>query len=153
LVAGQPAPIVVNDSDPRQFEGKIRLVGATVDPQTRIGMVYVALPNDPALKPGMFVHGEIRTGTNDVLQVPQEAVVYKDAKPAVFVVGADDRVKLRMVETGARANGVVEIVSGVTVGERVALAGAGYLKDNDLVRVEAPLGLPTAAGTANGVVR
>jgi HlyD family secretion protein len=153
MVAGQPATIVVNDSDPRQFEGKIRLVGATVDPQTRIGMVYVALPNDPALKPGMFVHGEIRTGTNDVLQVPQEAVVYKDAKPAVFVVGADDRVKLRMVETGARANGVVEIVSGVTVGERVALAGAGYLKDNDLVRVEAPLGLPTAAGTANGVVR
>ncbi len=46
-------------------------------------MVYIALPDDPALKPGMFVHGEIVTGKADVLQVPAaEAVVYKDAKPA-----------------------------------------------------------------------
>ncbi len=58
-----------------------------------------------------------------------------------------------MVETGARVNGQVEILSGVSVGERVALAGAGYLKDNDLVRVEAPLGPPTAAGAGGGVVR
>jgi HlyD family secretion protein len=154
LKAGQTATIVVNDTDPQHFEGKIRLIGATVDPQTRIGMVYIALPEDSALKPGMFVHGQIQTGTSaNVLQVPEEAIVYKDSKPAVFVVGAGNRAKLRMVETGTRVNGVVEIVSGVSAGERVALAGAGYLKDGDLVRIEAPLGPPTAAGTQGGVVR
>ena len=153
LKAGQVATIVANDESPQRFDGKIRLIGATVDPATRIGMVYIALPNDPALKPGMFVHGEIKTGTGNVLQVPEEAVVYKDAKPAVFVVGEDNHAKLRMVETGARTNHAVEIVSGVTAGERVALAGAGYLKDNDLVRVEAALAEPTAAGGQAGVVR
>jgi HlyD family secretion protein len=153
LTAGQTATIVVNDTDPQHFEGKIRLVGATVDPQTRIGMVYVALPDDPALKPGMFVHGQIVTGQANVLQVPEEAIVYKDSKPAVFIVDKDDHAKLRMVETGTRVNGTVEIVSGVSVGERVALAGAGYLKDNDLVRIEAPLAVPTAGGPATGVVR
>jgi HlyD family secretion protein len=150
LKAGQTATIVVNDNDPQHFEGKIRLVGATVDPQTRIGMVYVALPEDPALKPGMFVHGQIVTGQANVLQVPAEAIVYKDSKPAVFIIDKGDRAKLRMVETGTRANGIVEIVSGASAGERVALAGAGYLKDNDLVRIEAPLGPPTAAGGASG---
>jgi HlyD family secretion protein len=158
LKAGQTATIVVNDTDPQHFEGKIRLVGATVDPQTRIGMVYVALPEDPALKPGMFVHGQIVTGQANVLQVPEEAIVYKDSKPGVFIVDKDDHAKLRMVETGTRVNGTVEIVSGVSVGERVALAGAGYLKDNDLVRIEAPLAAPTAAGASGqagqgGVVR
>jgi HlyD family secretion protein len=153
LKAGLPATIVINDTDPQHFEGKIRLVGATVDPQTRIGMVYVALPDDPALKPGMFVHGQIVTGQANVLQVPEEAIVYKDSKPAVFIVDKDDHAKLRMVETGTRVNGTVEIVSGVSAGERVALAGAGYLKDNDLVRIEAPLAAPTAAGGAAGVVR
>jgi HlyD family secretion protein len=152
LQEGQVATVVLNDGDPRRFQGKIRLIGATVDPQTRIGMVYVALPQDPALKPGMFVHGEIQTGQADVLQVPEQAIVYKDFKPAVFIVDADSRARLRMIETGQRVNGHVEIVSGVTAGERVALAGAGYLKDNDLVRVEAPL-VPTAAGAAGGVVR
>ncbi len=145
LKAGQPATIVVNDADPQRFEGKIRLIGATVDPQTRIGMVYIALPDDPALKPGMFVHGEIKTGTANVLRVPEEALVYKDAKPAIFVVGPDNRAKLHMVETGARVNGIVEIVSGASAGERVALAGAGYLKDNDLVRIEPALTAPVGA--------
>jgi RND family efflux transporter MFP subunit len=153
LKAGQTATVVLNDGDTQRFEGRIRLVGATVDPQTRIGMVYVALPEDTALKPGMFVHGEIQTGKADVLQVPAQAIVYKDFKPAVFIVDDANHAKLRMVETGARMNGQVEIVSGVSAGERVALAGAGYLKDNDLVRVEAPLGPPTASGAAEGVVR
>lgn len=152
LKEGQPATVVLNDGDTQHFQGKIRLVGATVDPQTRIGMVYVALPEDPALKPGMFVHGEIRTGEADVLQVPAQAIVYKDFKPAVFIVDGTDHAKLRMVETGARMNGQVEIVSGLSAGERVALAGAGYLKDNDLVRVEAPLA-PTAGDAAGGVIR
>jgi HlyD family secretion protein len=153
LTAGQSAKIVASDANGQPFEGKIRLIGATVDPQTRIGMVYIALPDDPALKPGMFVHGEINTGTGNVLQVPEEALVYKDAKPALFTVSDDNHVKLHMVQTGARLNGRVEIVSGVAAGERVALAGAGYLKDNDFVRVEAPLGAPNAAGTQNGAVQ
>jgi HlyD family secretion protein len=153
LKTGQIATVVVNDGDPQRFEGRIRLVGATVDPQTRIGMVYIALPEDTALKPGMFVHGEIQTGRADVLQVPEQAIVYKDFKPGVFIVDDANHARLRMVETGARVSGQVEIVNGVAAGERVALAGAGYLKDNDLVRVEAPLGPPTAAGAAGGVVR
>ncbi len=141
LTAGQTATVTVGDAgSTRRFDGKIRLVGATVDPQTRIGIVYVALPVDPALKPGMFVHGEIQTGTSDkVVQIPEEALVFKDAKPAIFVVGDDNRAKIHMVETGTRRNGRVEILSGVSAGDRVAVAGAGYLKDGDLVRVEAPL--------------
>jgi HlyD family secretion protein len=153
LTAGQPATIIANDADPRRFEGNIRLIGATVDPQTRIGMVYIALPDDPALKPGMYVHGEISTGSSDAIQVPEEALVFKDSKPAIFVISADSRAKLRMVVTGARVNGLVEIIGGVAAGEQVALAGAGYLKDNDLVRVEAAIAQPTAAGLQSGAAR
>jgi RND family efflux transporter MFP subunit len=161
LTAGQTATVIIGDTGGRggaatqRFDGKIRLVGATVDPQTRIGIVYIALPNDPALKPGMFVHGEIQTGTSDkVVQVPEESLVYKDAKPAVFVVGADNKAKIHMVDTGTRAGGKVEILSGVAAGDRVAVAGAGYLKDGDLVRIEAPLprggGLPSPDAPAKG---
>jgi RND family efflux transporter MFP subunit len=156
LAAGQTAAVIVGDAGhSRRFDGKIRLVGATVDPQTRIGIVYIALPVDPALKPGMFVHGEIQTGTSDkVMQIPEEALVFKDAKPAIFVVGDDNRAKIQMVETGTRRDGRVEILSGVSAGDRVAVAGAGYLKDGDLVRIEAPLpragGLPAAGAPVAG---
>ena len=150
---GQKAAITVGDADERKVEGHIRLVGATVDPQTRIGIVYVALPDDPVLKPGMFVRGMIETGSGDVLQVPEEALIYKDGKPAVFVVGDDNRTRLRMVEIGERLGGSVEIRSGLEAGDHVALAGAGYLKDSDLVRVEQALPVSEAGRSEAGVVR
>lgn len=155
LSAGQTATVISGDAGrTRRFDGNIRLVGATVDPQTRIGIVYIALPVDPALKPGMFVRGEIQTGTSDkVVQIPEEALVFKDAKPAIFVVGDDSRVKIRMVETGTRRDGRVEILSGVSAGDRVAVAGAGYLKDGDLVRVEAPLPKADALPAADAPAR
>jgi HlyD family secretion protein len=153
LRAGQKATITLGDADARRVEGHIRLVGATVDPQTRIGIVYVALPDDQVLKPGMFVRGVIETGSGDVLQVPEEALVYKDGKPAVFVVGDDSRTRLRMVELGDRQGGSVEILNGLEAGDHVALAGAGYLKDNDLVRVEQALPVSEAGRPDAGVVR
>jgi HlyD family secretion protein len=152
LAEGQGATIVLGNAG-QQFDGKIRLIGATVDPQTRIGIVYIALPVDPALKPGMFVHGAIRTGVSDVLQVPTEAIVFKDAKPAVFVLGDDNRTRLRMVETGAHLNGQVEITKGIAAGERVALAGAGYLKDNDLVRIEDAISTTAPGRTPLGIAQ
>lgn len=153
LTAGQTVKVAAGERDERQFDGHIRLVGATVDPQTRIGIVYVALPDDPLLKPGMFVHGVVDTGQSQVLQIQEESIVYKDGKPAVFVIDAENRSRLRMVETGQRRDGYVEIREGLTEGERIALAGAGYLKDNDVVRVEQPLPSSEARQPAAGVVR
>jgi RND family efflux transporter MFP subunit len=148
LAIGQSAIITLEGESRRRFEGKIRLIAATVDPQTRIGTVYIALPDDPALKPGMYVQGVVSIGESRGLLVPEKALVFKDAKPAIFVIGDDDRIKLRQVETGARQAGDVEILSGVAEGDRIALAGSGYLKDNDLVRVEDALPTSGVGGVA-----
>jgi len=136
LKEGLPVAITLDGAEGRRFEGRIRLIGATVDPQTRLGLVYIALPDDPVLKPGMFVHGAVATESGQALQVPEEALVYKDGRPAIFVIDAANRAHLSLAETGARHAGMVEIRKGATAGDRVALSGAGYLKDNDLVRIE-----------------
>ncbi len=116
--------------------GTVRLVSPMVDPATRLGMAYVALPADSGLKPGMFARAEIAVGTVDALSVPQEALVFRDGRPAAFAVGADDRVALRPLETGTRQNGWVEVKSGLDPSDRVVGAGAGFLNDGDLVRID-----------------
>ena len=136
LEQGQRVVVTTEGVPPREFEGHIWLIGATVDPQSRIAMVHVTLPSDPSLKPGMFVHGKVTTGASQAVMLPEAALVFADGKPAVFVVGNDNHVSARLIDTGARQGGLVEIVRGVTAGERIALSGAGYLKDGDLVRVE-----------------
>lgn len=116
-------------------EGTVRMVAPTVDPQTRNALVYVDLPAHPDLRAGMFARGEFQLGSSDALTVPQEALVVRDGFAYVFAVGADQRVQQRKVQTGRRQADRVEVLSGITADTTVAVRGAGFLNDGDLVRV------------------
>lgn len=135
IVAGQPVALALDGGAGPEREGRVRLVSPTVDPKTRIGTVKVDVPAAPDLRPGMFLIGRIRTGTTVGPAVPETAIVYKDAKPLLFVLGGDGKVQMRPVQTGTRAAGQVTIAAGASVGETVVVAGAGYLKDGDPVVV------------------
>lgn len=127
--------LVSSDAAPaKKYVGRVRQVTPVVDPQTRIGSVHIALPANPNLKPGMFMHGELHLGSSPALVVPEAAVLFRDAKPFVFVLQGD-RVAVQHIETGTRSQGFVEVLSGLRDGEKVVLAGAGYLKNGSRVRV------------------
>ena len=86
----------------------------------------------------MFARGDFALGSSDALTVPQEALVVRDGFSYVFVVGGDQRVQMRKVQTGRRVADRVEVLSGLDAGASVAVRGAGFLNDGDLVRVAAP---------------
>lgn len=119
-------------------EGTVRMVAPTVDPQTRNALVYVDLPPKTNFRAGMFARGEFALGSSDALTVPQEALVVRDGFTYVFVVGPQQRVQQRKVQTGRRIADRVEILSGLEADTSVAVRGAGFLNDGDLVRVAAP---------------
>ena len=148
-------------------EGTVRVVAPTVDPQTRNALVYVDLPGmasattggsggaaTPAttattggavMLPGMFARGEFALGSSDALTVPQEALVVRDGFSYVFVVGAEQRVQMRKVQTGRRVADRVEVLSGLDAQATIAVRGAGFLNDGDVVRV---VNTPPAAKTS-----
>ena len=127
-------------------EGTVRMVAPTVDPQTRNALVYVDLPLNADFRAGMFARGDFALGASDALTVPQEALVVRDGFSYVFVVGAEQRVQMRKVQTGRRVADRVEVLSGLDANAPVAVRGAGFLNDGDLVRVVAPT--PPAAPAA-----
>ncbi len=144
VAPGQRVRVVHGD---RTVEARVRAVAPTVAAEARLGVVHVALPPDAGLRPGMFARAEIQTGAATALTVPQEAIVFREGRPAVFVVaGDDDRVALRPLSTGRRREGAVEVLDGLAAGERVVVAGAGFLSDGDRVRLApTPPGAATAA--------
>ena len=124
-------------------EGTVRMVAPTVDPQTRNALVYVDLPAGNDFRAGMFARGEFALGQSDALTVPQDALVVRDGFSYIFVVGAEQRVQQRKVQTGRRVADRVELLTGLDANAQVVVRGAGFLNDGDLVRVAAPA--PAAA--------
>ena len=129
------AKVSVTAASGATVEGTVRTIAPTVDPQTRNALVYVDLPQNTDVRAGMFARGEFALGSSDALTVPQEAMVVRDGFSYVFVVGGDQRVQMRKVQTGRRVADRVEVLSGLDATAPVAVRGAGFLNDGDLVRV------------------
>ncbi len=121
-----------------ELTGKVRMIAPTVDSQTRSALVYVDLPPDTRsnapFKAGMFASGHFELGTSGALTLQQPAIVVRDGFSYVFRLNADSRVSQVKVQTGRRVGDRIE-VNGVPAEMTVAMSGAGFLNDGDLVRV------------------
>jgi RND family efflux transporter MFP subunit len=133
-----------------RLSGRVRMIGPTVDPQTRSALVYVdvaPLPgNAGQAKAGMFARGEFDLGATPALTVPQAAVAIRDGFSYAYRVEPDGRVSQLKVQTGRLAGDQVEIVGGLAPDARIVATGAGFLNDGDLVRV-ADAASPQAAAS------
>lgn len=138
------AKVSVTAASGATAEGTVRMVAPTVDPQTRNALVYVDLPANADFRAGMFARGEFALGNSDALTVPQEALVVRDGFSYVFVVGPEQRVQQRKVQAGRRVADRVEVLTGLDANASVAVRGAGFLNDGDLVRVAAAPATPGA---------
>jgi len=111
----------------RSFEGRIAVVGATVDPQLHRGMVRAEI-EDPKheLLPGMFAAFVIETG--DPIKapaVPVDGVVREgDGTMTVWVTPDGHHFTQRTVKLGLQHDGYDQVIEGVRVGERVVVKGA-----------------------------
>lgn len=134
LAAGQTARVrVTGVAEP--FAGRVRLIGAVIDPQTRLGSVRIDLTPHPDLRPGAFARGEVDAGSRLAPVLPQTAILSDQGGDFVYVLGAGDKVERRGVTTGgAREDGVV-VIAGLKRGERVVAVAGPYLRAGEPVRV------------------
>lgn len=144
LTVGQPASInLVGSSQP--FEGKVRLLGAIIDPQTRLGDIRISLKPDPALRPGAFARGAVMVSKAERPILPQTAVLSDSAGAYVYVVGDGNRVERRDVQVGGTISSGIIISKGLSGDERVVTTAAGFLRKGEQVNVAKPA---TAARTS-----
>jgi RND family efflux transporter MFP subunit len=118
------------------MEGRVRMVGPTVDSSSRNALVYVDLRGgSTSIRAGMYVRGDIDMSTSRALTVPQSAVLLREGFSYLYRVGDDNKVTQMKVEIGRRQGDRVEIVRGLDAGVRVVRSGVGFLGDGDTVRV------------------
>jgi len=121
LTAGQPLRVSVEALD-LSLEGEIDEIVPAAEPGARTFLVKVRLPDEPGLFAGMFGRVSIPAGKGRRLLVPAEAVERIGQLEYATVVDGDGSPHRRLVTTGPEVGpGTVEILSGLSAGERVAL--------------------------------
>ena len=134
---GQKADITVPALPGNSFQGTVRVINVSADPNTRTYMTRIAVANPGhQLRVGMVAEATIRGDrTVTMVTLPGDAVV-RDPQGAtqVFVYYPDQkRVYTKRVEIGATANKDIEIKSGLEGGELIVLAGQAKLRNGLVV--------------------
>lgn len=133
LKPGMPVQLFLASGAP--ITATLRTLAPTVDPRTRNALVYADIKVRGDARPGMFARGEISLGSQQVLTLPQSAVLLSNGFAYVFRLGADERVIQTKVSLGRRQGSLVEISAGLAAGTPVVASGVGFLADGDRVRV------------------
>ncbi len=143
--AGQPAKVYITGLS-RPFEGRVRLLGAVIDPTTRLGEIRIALKPDPALRPGAFARGAVTVANAERPVLPQTAVMSDSQGAYVYIVNDKSQVERRAVRVSGTIDTGVIIAEGLTGSERVVTTAGGFLRNGEAVTVATPE--PAAATSA-----
>jgi membrane fusion protein, multidrug efflux system len=130
---GQQAKVT---TDRGQFQGDVVEVVPAADPASRTFVVKVALPAACSCRSGEYGTAAFPTGEVKALAVPRSAVVDRGQLEGVYVLNSQGIVEYRLVKTGKTLGDRVEILSGLSDGERIATSQLDRLSDGARVEVQ-----------------
>lgn len=111
------------------FHGTVKAIDPRIDPVTRSVKVHAVIDNtDLKLRPGMLLNVHVALEKTAVIQIPEKAVMPLQSKHYVFVVEAGDTVRQIEIIPGQRLPGLVEVVSGLNVGDEIVTQGSQKLR-------------------------
>ncbi|OGN42437.1 MAG: efflux transporter periplasmic adaptor subunit [Caulobacterales bacterium RIFCSPHIGHO2_01_FULL_70_19] len=139
LRTGQPITATVDAYGDQPFSGRIALIDTRVNEQTRAVTARAEIPNPGwRIRPGMAVRVTVAQGQRTAPAVPESAVQYEGEGAFVYRIAAGERGATAQrveVETGAVEGGFVEIVSGLSAGDRVVGSGLNRIQPGAPIRV------------------
>lgn len=111
------------------FRGRIATIDPVVDPVTRSVTARAVLPNpDLRLRPGMLMTVDVQASPRSALTVPELAVIGEGASAFVWKVDGENSAARVPIKAGTRRDGRVEILAGLSEGDRIVSEGTVKLR-------------------------
>ena len=130
--------LLLSDNSVYEYKGRFDFIDRNFDTETGSILVQTLFPNpDQLLRPGLFarVRAEVDVVKNGIL-VPQRCVMELQGKFSVLVVGEDNKVENRLVQTGPTVKEFWLIKEGLKPGEKVIYEGLQQVKEGQVVNPE-----------------
>jgi RND family efflux transporter MFP subunit len=116
------------------YQGRVRLLPAVIDPQTRLGMARVSLTPDPNLRPGAFARAEVTVSDAERAVLPQTAVLNDDKGSYVLIVNSQNKVERRAVRVSGIVQSGVTISEGIDAKDQVVTTAGAFLQEGEVVK-------------------
>jgi RND family efflux transporter MFP subunit len=142
LKVGQLVDVKLTGSS-KIYQGRIRLLGAVIDPATRLGTAKVSLTADPNLRPGAFARAEVTVSNAERAVLPQTAVLNDDKGSYVLIVNAQGKIERRAVRVTGMVSSGVTVAEGLDPKDQIVTTAGAFLQEGETVKP-----VVTAAGTS-----
>ena len=117
--AGMSVPVNVDGAAIEGASGKVEEIVPAADPASHTFLIKIALAPSKQLRAGMYGTAEIQTGTHPAILAPRSAIVTRGSLPCAYVLDSNGVAQLRTVTTGATQGNLVEVLSGISAGEKL----------------------------------
>lgn len=134
---GQEVLLKINSVSDQWFSGNITEISTVMNSQTKNYPITIAMNNqDDNLVAGMYAEiNVIVDHADDVLVIPVNAIVYKDAQPVAYVLQADGTVKEAKLTLGINDGDNYVVTAGLQAGDQIVVTGNSSLVDGEAVTV------------------
>ena len=99
--------------------GTVAEIVPAADPSSHSFLVKIDLPPSPQLRAGMYATAALTTGSRQAIVVPRSAVVLRGSLSYAYVLDRNGIAQLRYVTLGAQQESMVEVLSGISAGEKL----------------------------------
>ena len=155
MARGPVQATVYDQSGSKQLDvGTLLAINNQAAPTSGTFQLKAIFPNQHRqLWPGTFVNVDLTTSVvPNALTIPTNALQQNDNGQFVFVVGADNRVKIEPVEVTQRLHAVALIAKGLQAGETVVVQGQYRLTPGTLVVATAPSNVLNPSTASSGML-
>lgn len=134
---GQEVLLKINSVSEQWMSGTITEISKVMNSQTKSYPVTIAMSNkDDALVAGMYAEVQVVVDrAEDVLVIPVDAIVYKEAKPVAFLAQPDGTVKETALTLGINDGDYYVVTKGLKAGDQIVVKGNGNLVEGEAVTI------------------
>lgn len=130
-----PVTVRLPDLGNKEVPGKVEFVNPEVNPQTRINLLRVAVPNPGnQLKPGMSAYIILKGQQSNSITLPMDAVIRSENMATVWLKSGPNKFRYQLVTTGVESGNRIQINSGLKKDDTVVVSGAYLLNSEYLLR-------------------
>jgi len=116
---GMKVQVAIGGGVSSQLAGTVAEIVPAADPASHSFMVKIDLPSSSLLRAGMYGTAEFSNGTRQAVVIPHSAVITRGSLPCIYVLDGQGIAQLRYVTLGGAQGNLVEVLSGISSGEKL----------------------------------